>query len=148
MKNTYRCVVANMEMIEFNKDLLEELLAAARRNPRLRQGRDMRTSEADSSQRMLNALLLGTVVAVHRHPRSAETVVCLRGRMDEVIFEERDGRLVEAERIRLCPEEGCYGCQVPPGAWHTVEVVEPSVILEAKDGAYGADGSEMWNEKQ
>ena len=57
MKSTYRCVVANMEMIEFNKDLLEELLAAARRNPRLRQGRDMRTSEADSSQRMLNALL-------------------------------------------------------------------------------------------
>lgn len=135
VKNTYRCVVANMEMIEFNKDLLEELLAAARRNPRLRQGRDMRTSEADSSQRMLNALL-------------PETVVCLRGRMDEVILEERDGRLVETERIRLCPEEGCYGCQVPPGAWHTVEVVEPSVILEAKDGAYGADGSEMWNEKQ
>lgn len=58
-----------MKMIEFNKDLLEELLAAARRNPRLRQGRDMRTSEADSSQRMLNALLPGTVVAVHRHPR-------------------------------------------------------------------------------
>ena len=128
-----------MEMIEFNKDLLEELLAAARRNPRLRQGRD---------KRMLNALLPETVVAVHRHPRSAETVVCLRGRMDEVILEERDGRLVETERIRLCPEEGRYGCQVPPGAWHTVEVVEPSVILEAKDGAYGADGSEMWNEKQ
>ena len=104
-----------MEMIEFNKDLLEELLAAARRNPRLRQGRDMRTSEADRSQRMLNALLPETVVAVHRHPRSAETVVCLRGRMDEVILEERDGRLVETERIRLCPEEGCYGCQVPPG---------------------------------
>lgn len=103
------------EMIEFNKDLLEELLAAARRNPRLRQGRDMRTSEADSSQRMLNALLPGTVVAVHRHPRSAETVVCLRGRMDEVILEERDGRLVETERIRLCPEEGRYGCQVPAG---------------------------------
>ena len=74
--------------------------------------------------------------------------MCLRGRMDEVILEERDGRLVETERIRLCPEEGCYGCQVPPGAWHTVEVVEPSVILEAKDGAYGDDGSEMWNEKQ
>ena len=136
VKNTYRCVVANMEMIEFNKDLLEELLAAARRNPRLRQGRDMRTSEADSSQRMLNALLPETVVAVHRHPRSAETVVCLRGRMDEVIFENRDGRLVETERIRLCPEEGRYGCQVSPGAWHTVEVIEPSVIFEAKDGKY------------
>ena len=28
------------------------------------------------------------------------------------------------------------------GAWHTVEVVEPSVIYEAKDGKYGEDGSE------
>lgn len=131
-------------MIEFNNDLLEELLAQARENPRLRQGRDMRTSATDGSQRMLNALLPGTVVAVHRHPQSAETVVCLKGCLDEVICEERDGRLVEAERIRLCPEEGRYGCQVPPGAWHTVEVVKPTVILEAKDGAYGSDGSETW----
>ena len=31
---------------------------------------------------------------------------------------------------------------VPAGAWHTVEVLEPSVIFEAKDGKYGEDGSE------
>ena len=30
---------------------------------------------------------------------------------------------------------------VPAGAWHTVEVLEPSVIFEAKDGKYGQDGS-------
>lgn len=42
----------------------------------------------------------------------------------------------EVQRIRLCPAEGKYGCQVPKGAWHTVEVIEPSVIFEAKDGAY------------
>lgn len=30
---------------------------------------------------------------------------------------------------------------VPQGAWHTVEVLEPSVIYEAKDGKYGEDGS-------
>ena len=35
-----------------------------------------------------------------------------------------------------------YACQVPKGAWHKVEVYEPSVIFEAKDGAYGEDGSE------
>ena len=134
--------------MKLTTSLLDDLTARAKASHRLRMNLDLRNSAEDGSQRMLNALLPGTVVAVHRHSRSAETVVCLRGRMDEVILEERDGRLVETERIRLCPEEGCYGCQVPPGAWHTVEVVEPSVILEAKDGAYGADGSEMWNNKQ
>ena len=31
---------------------------------------------------------------------------------------------------------------MPAGAWHTVEVLEPCVIFEAKDGKYGEDGSE------
>ena len=80
---------------------------------------------------------------------------CLCDRMDEVIYEEgvsylQDGgdtvRKVsyqEIERIHLNPVEGVYACQVPKGAWHTVEVYEPSVIFEAKDGAYGKDGSEI-----
>ena len=40
------------------------------------------------------------------------------------------------------PSSGRYGCVVPAGTWHTVEVLEPSVIYEAKDGKYGEDGSE------
>lgn len=48
----------------------------------------------------------------------------------------------EIERIHLNPKNGVYACQVPKGAWHTVEVYEPSVIFEAKDGEYGKDGSE------
>lgn len=43
----------------------------------------------------------------------------------------------------LTPKNGVYACQVPKGAWHTVEVYEPSVIFEAKDGAYGEDESEI-----
>ena len=42
----------------------------------------------------------------------------------------------EVQRIHLCPAEAKYGCQIPKMAWHTVEVIEPSVIFEAKDGAY------------
>lgn len=113
----------------------------AHENPRLRQNYDLRTSPADTSQRMLNALLPGTVVAVHRHEDTSETVVCLCGKLDEVIYECRvasDGteQFEEVQRIRLCPAEGRYGCQIPKGAWHTIEVIEPSVIFEAKDGAY------------
>lgn len=107
---------------------------------------------------MLNALLPGTVVPIHRHENTTETVVCLCGKLDEVIYEEvvtyekavpdtmpmgidaqdvtRKVDYREVQHIRLCPAEGKYGCQVPKGAWHTVEVIEPSVIFEAKDGAY------------
>ena len=146
--------------MEINKDLLNGLFEQAKGNPRLRQNLDLRTSAADTSQRMLNALLPGTVVPVHRHEDTSETVICLYGKMDEVIYEEvvtyegaasealpmgmdaqgvmRKVEYREVQRIRLCPAEGKFGCQVPKGAWHTVEVMEPSVIFEAKDGAYRA----------
>ena len=161
--------------MEINKDFLGRLFEQATMNPKLRQSFDLCTSSADTSQRMLIALLSGTVVPIHRHPNSTETVICLCGRMEEVIYSlipststKGDGsdvycgmnamempmgmdaqdvvrprmELVETERILLCPKEERYGCQIPKGAWHTVEVIEPSVIFEAKDGKYGEDGSE------
>lgn len=129
-------------IMEINKELLEKLFDQARHNPRLRQNFDLRTSADDNSQRMLNALLPGTDVPIHRHPQSTETVVVLYGKLVEVIYDD-GGR--EVERISLDPQAGKYGCVVPKGAWHTVEVLEPSVIFEAKDGGYGVDGSEVWS---
>ena len=125
--------------MEINKDFLGKLFEQAVENPRLRQNFDLRTSSADNSQRMLNALLPGTVVPVHRHPHSNENVILLCGKLVEVFCDD-DGN--ETERIHLDPVVGNYGCVVPPGVWHTVEVLEPSVIYEAKDGRYGEDGSE------
>lgn len=148
--------------MKMDKAFLDGLLVQAQANPRLRQHYDLRTSEADTSQRMMNALLPNTEVPIHRHEDTSETVVCLCGRLDEVIYEEVDAllspltadeaaafdrgmdaqevtqekRFREVQRIRLCPAEGQYGCQIPQGAWHTIEVLEPSVIFEAKDGAY------------
>ncbi len=144
--------------MEFDKDFLGKLFEQATINPRLRQSFDLRTSSADNSQRILNALLPGTVVPIHRHENTTETVVCLCGKMDEIIYEEvvtyenaasealpmgidtqdviRKVEYREVQRIHLCPAEAKYGCQIPKGAWHTVEVIEPSVIFEAKDGAY------------
>ena len=145
-------------MIEFNNDFLAQLFQQAEGNERLRQNFDLRTSSTDTSQRMLNALLPGTVVPIHRHEDTTETVVCLCGKMDEVIYEEvvtygegapdvmpmgmdaqdvtRKVEYREVQRIRLCPDKGKYGCQVPKGAWQTKKMIEPSVIFEAKDSAY------------
>ena len=128
----------NLDM-EINKEFLGKLFEKAVENPRLRQNYDLRTSSADNSQRMLNALLPGTVVPIHRHPQSTENVFLLCGKIVEVICDENGN---EKERIHLDPTVGNYGCVVPQGAWHTVEVLEPSVIYESKDGKYGEDGSE------
>ena len=143
-------------MIEIDNKFISKLLSEAAENPRLRQNYDLRTSSDDNSQRMLNALLPGTVVPIHRHPHSTENVLLLHGKLVEVFYEEEragDGieqkqdmaigrRLHETARIVLDPSSGNYGCVVPAGTWHTVEVLEPSVIYEAKDGKYGEDGSE------
>ena len=128
--------------MEINKDFLDKLFEQAVVNPRLRQNFYLRTSANDNSQRMLNALLPGTVVPIHRHPQSTENVFLLCGKIVEVIYDENRK---EIERIHLDPTVGNYGCVVPQGAWHTVEVLEPSVIYESKDGKYGEDGSETFD---
>lgn len=125
---------------------------------RLRMNRDLRTSSADTSQRMLNALQPGAMVPIHRHRETSETVICLSGRVVEIIYEEvveysreetsrteeviRKRSMREVSRHLLCPAEGLYCIQVPAGAWHTIEVLEPSVIFEAKDGAFAPASKE------
>lgn len=128
-------------MIEINQELIEALFAKAEESERRRMNYDLRTNSEDGGQRMLNALLPGTEVPIHRHPMSNENVLVLKGHLDEIIYNENG---VEVERIHLCPSEGNFGCVVPQGAWHTIEVFEPSVIYEAKDGKYGEDGSETF----
>ena len=128
-------------MIEMNRKLISELYDKAVVNPRLRQNLDLRNSSEDNSQRMLNALMPGTEVPIHRHTQSNETVILLCGKIIEVLYDDKGN---ETERFHLDPSLGNFGCVVPAGAWHTVEVLEPSVIFEAKDGKYGEDGSETW----
>lgn len=142
-----------MNMIKnITNDFLQELWNKAAESPRLRMNFDMRNSSEDTSQRMLNALLPGTEVSVHRHDATDESVICLCGRLEEIIYEEvieydseqtsgvedvvRTRSFKEVSRQLLCPTEGIYGMQIPAGTWHSINVIEPSVIFEAKDGAY------------
>ena len=119
--------------MKIDVEMIENLLVQAMESPRLRMSFDLRTSPNDQSQRILNALIPGTVLPIHRHKASAETVILLKGRMDEVLYNENKE---EISRICLNQETGYYGAQIPQGAWHSVEVHEPSVIVEVKDGAY------------
>ena len=123
-----------------DQHILDALSAQAQSSPRLRMNMDLRNSPEDESQRMLNALEPGTVLPIHRHRRSSETVICLRGHLREIFY--NDAKEV-TDVIDLVPGGPCVGLNIPIGQWHSVEVLESgTVIMEVKDGKYEALGDE------
>ena len=118
-------------------------LEKATESERRRVNYDLRTTADDQSQRILNVLLPGTQVPIHRHQDSTETIFVVSGRLTEIFYNEKG---VECARHDLCPAEGRFGLQIPTGMWHTVIVKEPCVIFEAKDGAYKPlTSADVWN---
>ena len=127
--------------MKITQAIMDELTAQAKASPRLRMNRDLRNSAEDQSQRMLNALEPGTPLPIHRHRKSSETVVCLRGRLVEEFYDELERTCTEA--IELSPNGPVVALNIPIGQWHTVRVLESgTVILECKDGAYEPLGPE------
>ena len=117
-----------------NKVILDKLTAKAKENPRLRCNLDMRNSADDQSQRMLNALEPGTVMPIHRHLASSETVIILRGRIRWLFYDEQ-GRITES--TELWSDGDVRMLNVEKGRWHSLECLESgSVLFESKDGPY------------
>lgn len=117
-----------------DQKLLDDLSAQAKANPRLRQSYDLRTTPEDSSQRMLNAVEPGTILPIHRHRNSTETIVCLRGKVVQHYYDNNGNKTASYE---LAPNSAQVGMSVPVGQWHALESLEEgSVIFESKDGKY------------
>lgn len=111
---------------------LNALTAQAKASPRLRMNLDLRNSPEDQSQRMLNAIEPGTVLPIHRHRSTSETVVCLRGHFEEYFYDE-EGRLTDT--IDMVP--GGTLINIPAGQWHSLKSLESgTVLLECKDGPW------------
>lgn len=115
--------------------ILDDLTAQAKASPRLRMNYDLRNSEEDNSQRMLNAIEPGTVMQIHRHQKTSETVVCLRGKVVEEFFDELER--ICTDLIVLTPNGPNVAVNIPIGQWHRLRAVESgSVVLSVKDGKY------------
>lgn len=118
-----------------DNNLLDDLTRRAKNSPRLRMNYDLRNSENDLSQRMLNAIEPGSLMPIHRHQKTSETVVCLRGRLVWEFYDELER--ICTETVELSPNGPVVALNVPQGQWHTVKALESgSVILECKDGPY------------
>ena len=120
--------------MKITKELLDDLSNKACESPRLRTNLDLRNNEEDTSQRMLNALQMGTIVPIHRHRQSSETLIVIRGAIKETYFDE-DGNVTET--IVVSANGPIYGINIPKGQWHTLEALEPdTIIIETKNGKY------------
>lgn len=116
-----------------NDELLDKVTAQAEASPRRRMNFNLHESLDAKAQRLINVLLPGTILPIHRHRHTAETYALLRGKMFVVFYDDMGAQI---ERYLLDPTIGNYGVQIPKGQWHSVEVIEPSAILEVKDGPY------------
>ena len=126
--------------MKFDKAFLDKLSAQAKANPSLRQSFDLRTTADDNSQRMLNALEPGTVMPIHRHRNTSETMVMVRGKLIERFYDDA-GNLTDVFVMEPCGEYPMI--QIEAGQWHSLEVLETgTVIFEAKDGRYMPLGEE------
>lgn len=115
--------------------LLDKLTEEAKANPRLRQSFDLRNSEEDDSQRMLNAIEPESEMPIHRHKFTSETVVCLRGCLVEEFFDELER--ICTDRIELTPNGPVVAVNVPAGQWHRVYAKESgTVLMESKNGKW------------
>ena len=126
--------------MRIDTEFLDNLTVLAKANPRLRQSYDLRTTSDDKSQRMLNALEPGTVIPIHRHRNSSETMVIVRGKLIERFYDDA-GNLTDDFLMEPCGEYPMI--QIPAGQWHSLEVLESgTIIFEAKDGKYKPLGEE------
>ena len=121
--------------MRIDQALLDRLTEQAKTCPRLRMNYDLRDSAEDGSQRMLNAIEPDSLLPIHRHQKSSETVVCLRGRLVWEFYDELEP--ICTETVELTPNGPVVALNIPAGLWHTVRSLESgSVIMEMKNGAY------------
>ena len=116
-----------------DNNLLDNIATQAKESPRLRSHYNLHESLDAKAQRLLVALEPGTELPIHRHDGTNETQICVRGHL-KALFYNDNKELVE--EYDLNPAEGRYGIHIPKGTWHTLLILESSVILEVKDGPY------------
>jgi len=123
------------KIMKITQAMLNSLTEQAKASERQRMNLDLRNSDTDGSQRMLNAIEPGSILPIHRHQKTSETMVCLRGKLRVEYYDELERTCTES--FILEPNRMNVAVSIPIGIWHTVHALESGTcILEMKNGAY------------
>ena len=121
--------------MKLTQAILDKLTEEAMASERLRMNLDLRDTDSDGSQRMLNAIEPGSELPIHRHQKTSETMVCLRGKLRVEYYDEQERICTESFVIE--PGSANVAVNIPMGQWHTVHALESGTcILEMKNGRY------------
>jgi cupin fold WbuC family metalloprotein len=121
--------------MKITQAILDKLTEEAKASERLRKNLDLRDTDSDGSQRMLNAIEPGSVLPIHRHQKTSETMVCLRGKLRVEYYDELER--ICTESFVIVPGGANVAVSIPMGQWHTVHALESgTVIMEMKNGGY------------
>lgn len=100
----------------------------------MRMNYDLRDSEDEDGQRMLNVLLPGTKSAIHRHTDTSGVVVCIYVSAIERFYDDEGN---ETEMMVMTAGSDCPGVVVEQGRYHSLEATdEMGVIFEVKAHKY------------
>lgn len=117
-----------------DEQLISEVVAQAKKSPRLRMNYNFHQSLSDKCHRFLNALEIGTQIPVHHHVTKDETFIILKGKVRVNTYND-NGEIIDS--IVLSSESGRYGVDIPKNTWHGLECLESgSVIFEVKEGPF------------
>ena len=121
--------------MKITQAILDKLTEEAKASERLRKNFDLRDTDSDDSRRMLNAIEPGSVLPIHRHQKTSETMVCLRGKLRVEYYDELERICTESFVIE--PGGANVAVSIPMAQWHTVHSLESGTcILEMKNGPY------------
>ena len=127
--------------MKITQAILDGLTEQAKTSERLRINLDLRDSSEDGSQRMLNAIEPGSILPIHRHQKTSETMVCLRGKLRVEYYDELER--ICSDSFVIEPGGANVAVSIPAGQWHTVQALESGTcILEMKNGGYEPLGEE------
>ena len=118
------------------RELLAQVSAEAKQNPRLRKNHNIHPSDESCCHRLLNAIEPGSYIRPHRHlnPEKDEAFILMSGRLGIVTFTEVGA---VAGTVLLSHAGGILAVDIPYGVYHTAISLESgAVFYETKAGPY------------
>lgn len=118
------------------QELLDQVTREAKVSPRLRKNLNLHVGDEARCHRLFNAMEPDSYIPPHCHlgPEKDETIICVRGRLGVIFFDERGA---VRDKAVLVPGGDPFCAHIPEGEFHTfVSLESGTVFFESKAGPY------------
>ena len=113
---------------------MDGLIEKAAANDRKRTNLNIHDQSSDPIQRLFVAAQKDSYFRPHRHPKTWEFALILKGLFDVLIFDDH-GKITD--RLSVGPDAPITAFELPAGMWHAwIPMTESAMFFETKQGPY------------